>query len=153
MGAMPAQTFTVIESNTHDSAHAYFFELERTLLSEATQRQSIGDVEEALYTGMMELGRRLLQEHIDTRGDGRVGEALRRQDGIRFSTKRSGTRHLETLFGEVTVDRVGYRHTGEASIFPKDGQMALPVIRGLESSQSNMIIGGTLRRLIQGSTV
>ncbi len=126
MGAMPAQTFTVIESHKHDSARAYFFELERTLLSETTQRQSIGDVEEALYTGLMELGRRLMQEHIDARGEGRVGEALLREDGMRFSKKRPGTRHLETLFGEVTVDRVGYRHPGEASIFPKDSQMALP---------------------------
>lgn len=126
MGAMPAQTFTVSTSTQHDSARAYFIELERTLMSDATHRQSIGDVEETLYTGMMELGRRLLQEHIDARGDGRVGERLRRQDGMRFSTKRPGTRHLETLFGEVTIDRVGYRHAGEASIFPKDGQMALP---------------------------
>lgn len=126
MGAMPAYKFEVIESSKRDSAEEYFFELERTLMSEETQRKSIGDVEEELYAEIMELGRRLIQEHIDVRGDGAVGEALVREDGRRLSHKRLGTRHLETLFGEVAVDRMGYSHRGEASIFPKDSQMSLP---------------------------
>lgn len=126
MGAMPAYKFEVIESSKRDSAREYFFELERKLMSEKTRSQSIGDVEEELYTGIMELGRRLIQEHLDARGDGDVGEAIVREDGKRLSHKRSGTRHLETLFGEVEVERVGYRHHGESSIFPKDRQMSLP---------------------------
>ena len=126
MGAMPAYTFEVIESSKRDSAQEYFFELERTLMSKDTQSQSIGDVEEEIYTKIQELGRRLIQEHIDARGDGHVGEAIRREDGKRLSHKRVGTRHLETLFGEVEVDRVGYSHRGESSIFPKDTQMSLP---------------------------
>jgi hypothetical protein len=126
MGAMPAYKFEVIESSKSDSAREYFFELERTLMSENTRSQSIGDVEEELYAGIMELGRRLIQEHINVRGDGHVGEAIVREDGKRLSHKRSGIRHLETLFGEVEVARVGYRHHGESSIFPKDSQMFLP---------------------------
>jgi len=126
MGAMPAYKFEVIESRKRDSAREYFFELERNLMSEGTRSKSVGEVEEELYTGIMELGRRLIQKHIDARGDGHVGEAICREDGKRLSHKRLGTRHLETLFGEVEVDRVGYSHHGEASIFPKDIQMSLP---------------------------
>lgn len=126
MGAMPAYTFEVIESRKRDSAQEYFFELERTLMSEDTQSKAIGDVEEEIYTKMQELGRRLIQEHIDARGAGDVGKAIVREDGKRLSHKRVGTRHLETLFGEVEVDRVGYSHRGESSIFPKDTQMSLP---------------------------
>jgi hypothetical protein len=126
MGAMSAYTFEVIESSKRDSAQEYFFELERTLMSEDTQSNAIGDVEEEIYTKMLELGRRLIQEHIDARGDGDVGEALVREDGKRLSHKRVGTRHLETLFGEVEVERVGYSHRGESSLFPKDTQMSLP---------------------------
>jgi hypothetical protein len=126
MGAMPAYIFEVIESSKRDSAQEYFFELERTLMSEDTQSKSIGEVEEEIYTKILELGRRLIQEHVDARGDGHVGEALCREDGKRLSHKRLGTRHLETLFGEVEVERMGYSDRGESSIFPKDRQMALP---------------------------
>lgn len=126
MGAMPAYTFEVIESRKRDSARKYFFELERNLMRKETRNKSIGDVEEELYTGIMELGRRLIQEHIDVRGDGQVGETLCREDGKRLSHKRLGTRHLETLFGEVEIERVGYSARGESSIFPKDSQMSLP---------------------------
>jgi hypothetical protein len=126
MGAMPAYRFEVIASRKRDSAREYFFELESKLMSEETQRKSIGEVEEELYSGIMELGRRLIQEHIDARGDGHVGEAIVRGDGKRLSHKRPGTRHLESLFGEVEVERVGYSARGEASVFPKDSQMSLP---------------------------
>jgi hypothetical protein len=126
MGAVPAYKLEVIESRKRDSAQEYFCELERKLMSEETQRQAIGTVEEEIYAAMMELGRRLVQEHIDSRGPGRVGEAILREDGKRLSHKRVGTRHLETLFGAVEVARVGYSHRGEASIFPKDCQMLLP---------------------------
>ncbi|NIN01206.1 MAG: hypothetical protein GTO24_24870, partial [candidate division Zixibacteria bacterium] len=126
MGAMPAYKLEVVESRKSDSAREYFFELERKLMSEESRRKSIGDVEEQLYAEIMELGRRLIQEHIDARGDGHVGEAIVREDEQRLSNKRLGTRHLETLFGEVEVKRVGYGHCGESSIFPKDSQMFLP---------------------------
>lgn len=126
MGAMPAYKFEVIESRKRDSAREYFFELERNLMSEETRSKSVGEVEEELYTGIMELGRRLIQEHIDARGDGHVGEVIVREDGKRLSHKRQGIRHLETLFGEVEVEREGYSQRGESSIFPKDSQMSLP---------------------------
>jgi hypothetical protein len=126
MGAMPAYTFEVIESSKRELAREYFFELERKLMSETTRSKSIGDVEEELYTGILELGRRLIQEHIDARGAGHVGEAVVREDEKRLSHKHLGARHLETLFGKVEVTRVGYRNRGEASIFPQDSQMSLP---------------------------
>jgi hypothetical protein len=126
MGAMPAYKLEVVASRKSDSAREYFFELERNLMSEESRRKSIGDVEEQLYAEIMELGRRLIQEQIDARGDGHVGAALVREDGQRLSNKRLVTRHLETLVGEVEVKRVGYGHCGESSIFPKDRQMFLP---------------------------
>jgi len=126
MGAMPAYKFEVIESSKRDSAQEYFVELEQKLRRQEAQNKAIGDVEDEIYTALQELGRRLIQEHIDARGDGDVGKAIEREDGKRLSHKRVGIRHLETLFGEVKVERVGYSHRRESSLFPKDTQMSLP---------------------------
>ncbi len=42
-------------------------------MSEEMRNKTIGDVEQSLYSNIMELGRRLIQQHIDDRG---VGQAM-----------------------------------------------------------------------------
>ena len=126
MGTTQAYNLEVIESNKRESAREYFFELESKLMSEETGSKPIGEVEQLLYSDIMELGRRMIQEHIDARGDGKVAESIIRKDDKKLSHKRLLKRHLETIFGEVEIERVGYSHRGESSVFPKDEQMTLP---------------------------
>lgn len=126
MNAQVIYRFAGRESTAFDAAREYFCEVEQKLMDKERQEQGVGEVEQTLYTEMLELGRRLLQAHIDGRGAGCVGEALERQDGTVLSHKRPGLRHLESLFGEVEVERLGYSQRHEATIFPKDRQLQLP---------------------------
>jgi hypothetical protein len=71
----------------------------------------------------------LLQAHVDSRGDGDVGEAIlvQRPDGpVRHGYKRRHTRPVLTLFGEVRVTRMSYGAPGAAAIHPLDRQLRLP---------------------------
>jgi hypothetical protein len=76
-----------------------------------------------------EVQRLLLQEHLQHRGDGDVGSALKlqRADGeVLYSHRRLRTRSLTTIFGTVEFTRMGYSRPGAASIFPLDKALALP---------------------------
>ena len=58
-------------------------------------------------------------------------EGCRREEAIsglleRHGEKRLHERTLHTILGEVTVERVGYAATGQASVHPLDEQLQLP---------------------------
>ncbi len=76
-----------------------------------------------------ELLRRSLQAHLDARGDGDVGPALvveGPEGPLRLSHKRLHTRRLLTIFGEVSVTRMGYGARGQPSLHPFDAELCLP---------------------------
>lgn len=109
-------------------ALAAFWALERWLTTSAATLR-LGAVERQCEQQGRELLRRLLQGHVDARGHGDVGPGLRIAgvDGpLRYAHKRTHTRRLVTLFGEITVTRVGYHRRGCASIHPLDAELALP---------------------------
>ena len=76
-----------------------------------------------------EVQRLLLQTHLQLRGNGDVGRALRLQppDGeALYSHRRLGARSLTTVFGTVELRRMGYSRPGAPSIFPLDRELVLP---------------------------
>ena len=76
-----------------------------------------------------EVQRLLLQTHLQLRGNGDVGLALRLQppDGeVLYSHRRLGARSLTTVFGTVELLRMGYSRPGAPSIFPLDRELVLP---------------------------
>lgn len=77
-----------------------------------------------------EILRLALQAHIDSRGDGDVGQAIVVTDDhgqpVRLAHKRVHRRAVVTLFGEVSVTRVGYGAPGEDAIHPLDAELMLP---------------------------
>lgn len=76
-----------------------------------------------------EILRLALQAHIDARGDGDVGQAIVvvGEDGpVRLAHKRVHRRAVVTLFGEVSVTRVGYGAPGREAIHPLDAELMLP---------------------------
>jgi hypothetical protein len=77
-----------------------------------------------------ELQRRMLQDHLDVR-------ALREQrvtvvdaDDVGHSAvETSHQRGLATIFGDVTVTRMAYRHRGHPNLHPADAALNLPARR------------------------
>lgn len=111
-----------------------FAEAERTFAAMETFLDSAeadalthSDLERAVEAQGRELIRKLLQAHLDARASSRVMEPVRDADGVTRSAGHLHTRELETIFGTVTVTRVGYGAEGEPSRHPLDGQLNLPV--------------------------
>ena len=69
--------------------------------------------------------RLLLQAHVPQRGTGDVGPALKvlpASSGSLFTHRRT----LNTIFGPVHIDRIGYSHPGQPSIHPLEEALQLP---------------------------
>ena len=76
-----------------------------------------------------ELLRRLLQGHLDVRAANETRqEAVTGADGvIRNHCRKDCRRDVMSLFGEVSVRRLGYSARGHRSLFVLDGELNLPV--------------------------
>ena len=73
--------------------------------------------------------RLLLQAHVQQRGTGDVGPALKvlpASSGSLFTHRRLQRRTLNTIFGPIHIDRIGYSHPGQPSIHPLDEALQLP---------------------------
>jgi len=87
-----------------------------------------GEVEQWLFSEGFELLRLSLQGHLDLRArQEQPRAALTGADGVTRTHRRTScTRPLESLFGEVTVPRMGYSYPGAPSLFPLDAELNLP---------------------------
>ena len=98
-----------------------------------------------------ELQRLLLQTHIQQRGYGAVGPALRVKGDIGpslYSHRRLHTRRLKTIFGSVEITRMSYSRPGAASIHPLDEALQLPARSFSYEVQKRMVkaaVQGTFR--------
>ena len=66
--------------------------------------------------------------HIKERGVGDVGLSVTGADGIKRTHKRLRTKKINTLFGDVTINRIAYSDRGVSSLFPLDGMLNLPLL-------------------------
>ena len=92
-------------------------------------RSALGEIETTSERKGRELLRGALQSHLDGRGSGDVGAAIvvdRPGGALRLSYKRTHTRRLLSIFGEVKISRVGYGAPGAVSIHPLDAELRLP---------------------------
>lgn len=112
------------------SALEAFRDLERFLSDGAEAHLGLSELERGAERRSRELVRLSLQAHVDARGEGDVGEAITvaGQDGqpLRLAYKRSHTRSVLTLFGELRVTRIGYGAPGHAAVHPLDAELRLP---------------------------
>lgn len=86
-----------------------------------------------------EIGRRLLQGYLDTRGNGDVGIELINFDDEVLNHRRPSTRTLISTFGIITLTRMGYSRRGSDALFPLDGVLNLPKSKFTYEMQKNMI--------------
>ena len=81
---------------------------------------SESDLERELNRRGQELLRKLLQGHLDQRSPGEAAGPVEEADGVEHSERRLHDRRLETTFGTVSVERLGYAHPGHDSLHPLD---------------------------------
>jgi hypothetical protein len=94
--------------------------------SEEASSMTHSDLERELEKKGRELMRILFQEHLEARGPGQCEQSVRGADGVERSRSRLQERKLETVFGTVSVERVGYGQEGTESLHPLDAELNLP---------------------------
>lgn len=118
--------FLIDDHERVDASDAAFSQIHGRLLAQAPD-VPLHKIETQLHRELMELGRRLLQERIDACGDGDVGRGIAlKYSRDRLTHKRISTRSYESVFGTVTIRRVGYGKPGWVSVFPLDQALCLP---------------------------
>ena len=100
--------------------------IEAYLVSRDAQSKTHSELERELEKQGRELMRMLFQAHLDARGPGEAATPVEGSDGVVREQERIHERGLETVFGEVTVERVGYGAEGTDSLHPLDGDLNLP---------------------------
>ena len=106
-----------------------FILLETWLASSFVLQLPLHEVEAQQQIKGREVQRLLLQAHLQQRGDGDVGPALRVQQEtgeVLYTHRRLGARSLKTIFGPVEIVRMGYSRDGAPGIYPLDRTLALP---------------------------
>ena len=87
-----------------------------------------GEVEDELDRRGRELLCQLFQEHLEVRAvrEERAGAVLD-ADGVAHAAVESGHhRRLTTIFGDLDVERLAYRHRGHPNLYPADAVLNLP---------------------------
>ncbi len=113
------------------TARSAFAELEQWLYSHSSAAKRLHEVEAEEETRGREVLRLMLQAHIDSRGDGYVGDVLAvlppgSQQEVAYRHKRLRSRHLTTLFGGVCITRMEYSAPAHQSLYPLDAALGLP---------------------------
>jgi hypothetical protein len=87
------------------------------------------EVEKRLAVDGRELLRQLYQDHLDLRAarEQRLGDVVDARGTARGTVETGHARPLMTVFGEVDVSRLAYRHRGEDNLYPADAALNLPV--------------------------
>ena len=101
--------------------------LEAFLGSPEACNMTHSDLERELEKRGRELMRQLLQAPLQVRGQGEAAEPVQGSDGVVRDEPRLHERGLETIFGEVRVERAGYGAEGVDSLHPLDAKLNLPV--------------------------
>ena len=100
--------------------------MERFVSSPEAGTMTAAEVERELEKRGRELMRRLYQSHLEIRGPGEAVGEVKGSDGVERPEARLHERRLETVFGEVQVERAGYGAKGVESLHPLDGELNLP---------------------------
>lgn len=110
----------------YEQSRQEFEEIVRHLDSDEARSMTHSDLEREIEKKSRELMRKLLQEHLESRGPGECAQPIRGSDGVERPRVRPHERKLETIFGTVSVERAGYGREGNRSLHPLDAELNLP---------------------------
>jgi len=91
-----------------------------------TSPMTHSELEQFLNIDGREMLRRIFQGYLDERGPGAVTQPVLDAHGQEHTHQRLHSRSLQTIFGEVTLDRQGYSGRGLESLHPLDAELNLP---------------------------
>lgn len=115
-----------LELDVFEAAGALFLELVEALRSTEGRAMDLTQLEKLLQEGGQELLRKLLQGHLELRAQDTVAEPVVGDDGVERTDRHRRTRKIETVFGEVEVERERFQETGLSGRAPVDGALNLP---------------------------
>src|SRR5437867_6579543 len=113
------------------SARNAFADLEHWLYSHTSTTHKLHSIEVEQERRGREVLRLMLEAHIDSRGDGCVGDGLvvnpqGSSEETAYRHKRLRSRRLITVFGPVSIRRMEYSSRGQTSLYPLDAVLGLP---------------------------
>jgi hypothetical protein len=125
-----ARTATSPDASAFGESRAGFEEIVGWLEGADTASLTHGELEDDLDRRDRHLLLRLLQDHLDLRARQEQRADVVDSGGVRHGSAEAGhCRTLATIFGEVTVERLAYRHRGTANLHPADASLNLPAER------------------------
>ena len=123
---MQIQACEATKEKTFEKSWQIFESLTTALQSKVVLAMSHSELERHMTEKGQELMRQLLQDQLDFRGIGEAMGPVIGSGGVSRTFPRMRERALSTIFGEVTVTRLGYSAHGEESLFPRDSELNLP---------------------------
>ena len=112
--------------NPYERARIAFEELVTELSSLKSHELTNSDLETLIHQDGFEIMRLLLQGHLDERGPSETLSPVVNSVGTVLPYKRERGRWLESIFGRIWVNRMGYEAKGERVLCPLDGDLNLP---------------------------
>lgn len=123
---MPAATRLSFKERLYEQSRREFEAMIERLDSEEVRSLTHSELEREVEQLGRELQRKMLQEHLNSRGPGTTFQPLTGSDGLERPRVRLQERELETIFGTVSVERAGYGREGKRSLHPLDAELNLP---------------------------
>jgi hypothetical protein len=124
--------------SSFEAAEAHFTEVVEALTSPGRMHMNLSDLEKYLQGEAAELFRKLLQGHLDLRAEGHVQGPVVGQDQVDRKDRHLRSRKVETIFGEVEVERERFHTPGVGGLAPLDAELNLPPERASLSVQRRL---------------
>lgn len=102
------------------AAERHFTQMVENLQSSVTKESHLNILEHDLLEESRKLARLRLQGHIDLRGLGDVGDVVISAEHVKLNHRRKMSRSLYTVFGKISINRVGYCRPRHHNRFPLD---------------------------------
>jgi len=125
MSAKPVNRVETLEV-TFAKSRAHAVEIEGILEGAEMIRKTHSDVEDFLDTKGREWARLMYEEHLSLRSALEKRTEVVGADGVLRNATRDSERHLETVFGRVSVPRIAYQAPGATDLHPMDAALNLP---------------------------
>jgi len=111
----------------YEQSRQKFEEVVGRLCSQEICEMTHSEIERELEKMGRELMRKLLEEHLRSRGPGQSSQPVTGADEVERPCVRPHKRDLETIFGTVPVERAGYYSKEKGpSLHPLDAELNLP---------------------------
>lgn len=107
-------------------ARAHAAKVEGILTSDEMIRKPHSDLEAMLDGQGKEWARLMLEENLRLRAQLERRTAVVGSDGVERKSARDSERHLETVLGRVSVQRLAYQAPGTTDLHPMDAALNLP---------------------------